>query len=158
MKNIDIQTLYKLLFADYPDIVTVRQLQVMLGISRHAAYDLLTDGSIRGLKLGNAYKIPKINVIRYVADKRTADAGRKRRYPSFLWECLTAAKGYLCRVPCGDGRQNLPEQGTHHVGFLAVVAWSGKVLSLYTSNTECRKRTPSKKIFESLANLMGNRP
>ena len=27
MKNIDIQTLYKLLFADYPDIVTVRQLQ-----------------------------------------------------------------------------------------------------------------------------------
>ena len=50
MKNIDIQTLYKLLFADYPDIVTVRQLQVMLGISRHAAYDLLADGSIRGLK------------------------------------------------------------------------------------------------------------
>ena len=47
MKNIDIQTLYKLLFTDYPDIVTVRQLQVMLGISRHAAYDLLTDGSIR---------------------------------------------------------------------------------------------------------------
>ena len=43
MKNIDIQTLYKLLFADYPDIVTVRQLQVMLSISRHAAYDLLTD-------------------------------------------------------------------------------------------------------------------
>ena len=38
MKNFDIQTLYKLLFADYPDIVTVRQLQVMLGISRHAAY------------------------------------------------------------------------------------------------------------------------
>ena len=60
MKNFDIQTLYKLLFVDYPDIVTVRQLQVMLGISRHAAYDLLTDGSIRGLKLGNAYKIPKM--------------------------------------------------------------------------------------------------
>ena len=56
MKNFEIQTLYKLLFTDYPDIVTVRQLQVMLGISRHAAYDLLTDGSIRGLKLGNAYK------------------------------------------------------------------------------------------------------
>ena len=43
MKNIDIQTLYKLLFADYPDIVTVRQLQVMLGISRHAvSYTHLT--------------------------------------------------------------------------------------------------------------------
>lgn len=76
MKNIDIQTLYKLLFADYPDIVTVRQLQVMLGISRHAAYDLLTDGSIRGLKLGNAYKIPKINVIRYVVENGVQPSAR----------------------------------------------------------------------------------
>lgn len=76
MKNIDIQTLYKLLFPDYPDIVTVRQLQVMLGISRHAAYDLLTDGSIQGLKLGNAYKIPKINVIRYVVENGVQPAAR----------------------------------------------------------------------------------
>lgn len=59
MKNFEIQTLYKLLFADYPDIVTVRQLQVMLGISRHAAYDLLTDGSIRGLKLGAPTRSPR---------------------------------------------------------------------------------------------------
>ena len=63
MKNIDIQTLYKLLFADYPDIVTVRQLQVMLG-------------SIRGLKLGNAYKIPKINVIRYVVENGVQPSAR----------------------------------------------------------------------------------
>ena len=32
---------YGLLLAGYPDVVTVRQLQTMLGISRHAAYDLL---------------------------------------------------------------------------------------------------------------------
>lgn len=54
------------MFADYPDIVDARQLQEMLGISRHAVYDLLKAGRIRGLKLSNAYKIPKINVIRYV--------------------------------------------------------------------------------------------
>lgn len=94
MKNIDIQTLYKLLFADYPDIVTVRQLQVMLGISRHAAYDLLTDGSIRGLKLGNAYKIPKINVVRYrtvssrrasfFSPRRMLSHTRRRSAPSIL--------------------------------------------------------------------------
>ena len=66
MKNFDIQTLYKLLFVDYPDIVTVRQLQVMLGISRHAAYDLLGEGEISCIRLANAYKIPKINVINYV--------------------------------------------------------------------------------------------
>ena len=33
--------MYKLMFAEYPDIVTVKDLQTMLGISRHAAYDLL---------------------------------------------------------------------------------------------------------------------
>ena len=58
--------MYKLMFAEYPDIVTVKDLQAMLGISRHAAYDLLGEGEISCIRLGNAYKIPKINVIDYV--------------------------------------------------------------------------------------------
>lgn len=37
----EIREMYKLMFAEYPDIVTVKDLQTMLGISRHAAYDLL---------------------------------------------------------------------------------------------------------------------
>ena len=37
----------------------------MLKISRHLAYALIGDGSIPGMKIGNAYRIPKINVIRY---------------------------------------------------------------------------------------------
>ena len=68
MKQNDFQALYTLMFVEYPDIVTVRDLQTMLGISRHTAYDLLNDNEIRGIKLGNAYKIPKINVIRYVLE------------------------------------------------------------------------------------------
>ena len=40
----------------------------MLGISRHLAYDLINDGYIRGLKIGNAFRIPKVNVIEYVMD------------------------------------------------------------------------------------------
>lgn len=65
MTKTEMKVLYKLFFTEYPDIVTVRQVQGMLGISRHAVYDLLKDGSIRGIKVGNAYKIPKINVIRF---------------------------------------------------------------------------------------------
>lgn len=37
----EIREMYKLMFVEYPDIVTVKDLQAMLGISRHAAYDLL---------------------------------------------------------------------------------------------------------------------
>ena len=76
MDSKEIREMYKLMFAEYPDIVTVKDLQAMLGISRHAAYDLLTDGSIQGLKLGNAYKIPKINVIRYVVENGVQPAAR----------------------------------------------------------------------------------
>ena len=56
----EIREMYKLMFAEYPDIVTVKDLQTMLGISRHAAYDLLGEGEISCIRLGNAYKIPKI--------------------------------------------------------------------------------------------------
>ena len=62
----EIREMYKLMFAEYPDIVTVKDLQAMLGISRHAAYDLLGEGEISCIRLANAYKIPKINVINYV--------------------------------------------------------------------------------------------
>ena len=62
----EIRELYKLMFAEYPDIVTVKDLQGMLGISRHAAYDLLGEGEISCIRLANAYKIPNINVINYV--------------------------------------------------------------------------------------------
>ena len=62
----EIREMYKLMFAEYPDIVTVKDLQTMLGISRHAAYDLLGEGEISCIRLTNTYKIPKINVIDYV--------------------------------------------------------------------------------------------
>ena len=49
----------------YPDIVNVAQVQSMLNISRHLAYSLINDGYIPGIKIGNAYRVPKVNVINY---------------------------------------------------------------------------------------------
>ena len=65
MTKSEIQAMYEIMFTDYPDIVNVAQVQSMLGISRHLAYALIGDGYIHGLKIGNAYRIPKINVINY---------------------------------------------------------------------------------------------
>ena len=50
MTKIEIQTLYEVMFTDYPDIVNVAQVQAMLGISRHLAYALIGDGDIPGMK------------------------------------------------------------------------------------------------------------
>lgn len=57
------------MFPEYPDIVTVAQLRKMLGISRCIAYNLINDGYIPAVKIGNAYKIPKVSVINYVLEE-----------------------------------------------------------------------------------------
>ena len=74
----EIREMYKLMFAEYPDIVTVKDLQAMLGISRHAAYDLLGEGEISCIRLGNAYRIPKINVINLCSEKSVRSDPRER--------------------------------------------------------------------------------
>lgn len=65
MTKAEIHALYEVMFTEYPDIVNVTQVQSMLGISRHLAYQLIGDGYIPGIKIGNAYRVPKINVINY---------------------------------------------------------------------------------------------
>lgn len=68
MKKTELKDLYQMMFPEYPDIVTTAQLQKMLGISRHLAYDLINDGYIHALKIGTAFKIPKVSVINYVME------------------------------------------------------------------------------------------
>ena len=69
MKKSELRDLYMIMFQESPNIEKIPQLQSMLGISRHLAYDLINDGYIRGLKIGNAFRIPKVNVIEYVMDQ-----------------------------------------------------------------------------------------
>lgn len=59
MSNTKIDSKYKTMFSDYPDVVTVVQLRKMLGISRHLAYELICEKKIKAFQLGNSYKIPK---------------------------------------------------------------------------------------------------
>lgn len=57
----------EMLFSEYPDVVTVDQMRVMLGgIGKGTAYALLRDGEIRCLKIGKSFKIPKICIIEYL--------------------------------------------------------------------------------------------
>ena len=58
------------MFRDYPDVVEVEDLRKMLGgISRKLAYRLLSDGSIKSVRIGRTYKIPKIFVIEYLTSE-----------------------------------------------------------------------------------------
>jgi excisionase family DNA binding protein len=55
------------MFADYPDVVDGSGLQLMLGnIGRQTAYELVRKGTIKAIKVGKLYRIPKINVIAFL--------------------------------------------------------------------------------------------
>lgn len=64
-----IEELKKLVFIDYPDLVTVEQLQTMLNINRHAAYDLIASGAVLSARIGRKYMIPKISIIEFLFGK-----------------------------------------------------------------------------------------
>lgn len=54
------------MFEEYPDIVSIKDLMVMLDIGQVLAYDLIKNGEIKCRKVGREYKIPKQNVIEYL--------------------------------------------------------------------------------------------
>jgi excisionase family DNA binding protein len=70
MKKSELKELYQMMFPNYPDIVNITQLQTMLGVSRHLAYKLISDGYIKALIIGTSFKIPKVNVIEFVMDQK----------------------------------------------------------------------------------------
>lgn len=54
------------MFNDYPDIVSIKQMMVMLNIGRNTAYNLINTNQIKSIKIGRIHKIPKINIIKYI--------------------------------------------------------------------------------------------
>lgn len=54
------------MFNEYPDIMSVDQLCEAFQIGKNTAYELLNSGQIKGIKMGNIWKIPRQNLIDYV--------------------------------------------------------------------------------------------
>lgn len=71
------QEAYKMVFRDYPDVVTVEQMCEMLGgISIKTGYRLLKNGTIKSVVVGRRYRIPKLYIFKYleIMDSGTANA------------------------------------------------------------------------------------
>ena len=60
------KTSYRQMLAAYPDVMDVEQMCRALGVSTKIGYKLLKGGDIKGLKIGRAYKIPKVRVIEFL--------------------------------------------------------------------------------------------
>ena len=57
---------YRVMFRDYPYVVSVEQMSEMLGISTKTAYRLLKDNEIKHFRVGRTYKIPKLHILSYL--------------------------------------------------------------------------------------------
>ena len=57
---------YRVLFRDYPDVVSVEQMSEMLGICQKSAYRLLHENKIAHFRIGRTYKIPKLHIFAYL--------------------------------------------------------------------------------------------
>lgn len=50
----------------YDDVLTVANLQEILGIGRNTVYELLNSGTIPALRIGKQWRIPKDAVLHYL--------------------------------------------------------------------------------------------
>ena len=54
------------MFTEFPDLLSINELQKALKISKNTAYCLIQNGSIKHMKIGRAIRIPKQFLIDFV--------------------------------------------------------------------------------------------
>ncbi|WP_409969818.1 excisionase family DNA-binding protein [Bengtsoniella intestinalis] len=64
--EIEVKKAYTLMLRRLPDVMTVEQLVDVLCISKKTCYSLLKSGEIEAIRIGRIYRIPKINVLKYL--------------------------------------------------------------------------------------------
>jgi len=64
--EISTQELYSIVFKEYPDILDVKQVSEVLGISTKTVYKLIKDGSLSSLKVGREFRVSKVILMKYM--------------------------------------------------------------------------------------------
>ena len=54
------------MFKEYPDVVSIDEVQQMLRIGKNAVYTLLKEQKIKNVRIGKKYIIPKKSVINFL--------------------------------------------------------------------------------------------
>ena len=58
------------LLKNFDDVLTFKELQSVLKIGRNKCYELLQNEIIPSIRIGKNYRIPKINVIKYLQNQK----------------------------------------------------------------------------------------
>jgi len=66
MRKNKAKDMYRVMFRSYPDVVTVKDVSTMLGLSTKKVYQLVKANEIERIPCGRVIKITKAAVINYV--------------------------------------------------------------------------------------------
>lgn len=66
------------MFNEYQDIMSVPEVSEALFIGRNRVYELLSEGDLKGFRIGNVWKIPKESVVEYVSRHAKIDLNCKK--------------------------------------------------------------------------------
>lgn len=64
--EVSTQDIYRIVFKEYPDVLDVKQVSELLGISTKTVYKLIRDGSLSALKVGREFRVPKVVIMKYM--------------------------------------------------------------------------------------------
>lgn len=65
------------MFEQYPDLLSVKQVQEILQLGRDVVYGLLNDGEIPSFRAGKCIRVRKQDLIDYCSLKITEEKGRE---------------------------------------------------------------------------------
>lgn len=64
------------MFDSYPDILTAQQVCTALSLGKNMVYSMLADGTIRSVRVGTKYLIPKTCLIEFIENSICCNGGR----------------------------------------------------------------------------------
>ena len=64
--DINSQDIYRSVFKGYPEVLNVKQVSTVLGISAKTVYKLIRKGALSSMKVGREFRVPKVVIMKYV--------------------------------------------------------------------------------------------
>ena len=85
-RRISQEDMYQIMFREFPDVMTLKEVCKILGVSTKTGYKLIADGQLHALKVGRSYRVPKIYLYTYLCkgceppqEEEPKQGGKKRK-------------------------------------------------------------------------------
>ncbi|MBR3556740.1 MAG: helix-turn-helix domain-containing protein [Oscillospiraceae bacterium] len=78
--------MYQIMFREFPDVMDLKEVCKILGVSTKTGYKLIASGQLHALKVGRSYRVPKVYLFTYLCkddqsqlEEEPNQGGKKRK-------------------------------------------------------------------------------